>query len=92
MPMANTNTEPTTDDSTDTDDQSPTTRTIPRARFEIYVDDADEWRWRFEHRNGNVLADSAEGYASRTAALDGIDAVRALSSTADIEGRAGGGR
>lgn len=34
------------------------------ARFEVYVDEADEHRWRLVHDNGNVLADSGEGYAT----------------------------
>lgn len=30
--------------------------------FETYQDDAGEYRWRLRHSNGNVLADSGEGY------------------------------
>lgn len=44
--------------------------------FEVYEDDGGEWRWRLRHRNGNILADSGEGYASRSAAEDGIDSVK----------------
>ncbi|GAB3690767.1 hypothetical protein GCM10028857_27480 [Salinarchaeum chitinilyticum] len=46
------------------------------AAFELYADAADEWRWRLRHRNGRVLADSGEGYASRRNARDGIESVR----------------
>ncbi|SDQ24725.1 amphi-Trp domain-containing protein [Natronobacterium texcoconense] len=35
------------------------------SRFEVYQDRADEWRWRLVHWNGNIVADSGEGYASR---------------------------
>jgi len=59
-------------------------RTDFRAVFEVYRDDGDEWRWRLVHRNGNIVADSAEGYSSRTAAVDGLDAVRALAATAHL--------
>lgn len=29
-----------------------------------YVDDAGEHRWRLIHVNGNIVADSAEGYVN----------------------------
>ena len=32
---------------------------------QAYRDSNDEWRFRIKHRNGNVLADSGEGYANR---------------------------
>ena len=56
-----------------------------RATFEVYQDDSDEWRWRLRHRNGNIVADSAEGYSSRSAAIDGLYAVRPDTPTAHIE-------
>ncbi|AGN01335.1 hypothetical protein L593_06940 [Salinarchaeum sp. Harcht-Bsk1] len=46
------------------------------AAFELYADAADEWRWRLRHRNGRILADSGEGYASRRNAKDGVESVR----------------
>jgi uncharacterized protein YegP (UPF0339 family) len=55
-----------------------------RAVFEVYRDGRDEWRWRMRHRNGNIVADSAEGYSSRAAAVDGLDTVRALAPTAHL--------
>ena len=62
-----------------------------RAAFRVYEDDGGEGRWRLRHWNGNIVADSAEGYSSQTAARDGLDAVRALAPTArlDVEGRDG---
>lgn len=53
------------------------------AGFELYVDSSDEWRWRLRHRNGRILADSGEGYASRSNARDGIDRVRDVASDED---------
>ncbi|ELZ44207.1 hypothetical protein C464_15280 [Halorubrum coriense DSM 10284] len=47
------------------------------AAFEIYEDAAEEWRWRLRHRNGNVLADSGEGYASRSNAVEAVTKVKA---------------
>ena len=32
------------------------------SRFEFYRDAQRKWRWRFRHKNGNVLADSGQGY------------------------------
>jgi hypothetical protein len=49
---------------------------MSKATFELYVDRAGEHRWLLVHDNGNVLADSGEGYASRQKARQGIDSVR----------------
>jgi uncharacterized protein YegP (UPF0339 family) len=46
------------------------------AAFELYEDDAGEWRWRLRRRNGDILADSGEGYASRSDAREGIESVK----------------
>ena len=45
------------------------------ARFELYRDRADEWRWRLVHDNGNIIADSGEGYARKAAARNGLESV-----------------
>ncbi|CAO4167610.1 YegP family protein [Methylorubrum populi] len=34
-------------------------------RFELYRDAGGEWRWRLRVQNGNVIADSGEGYVRR---------------------------
>ena len=47
-----------------------------KARFEQYEDSADEWRWRLVHRNGNIIADSSEGYASKQKSTQGLESVR----------------
>jgi uncharacterized protein YegP (UPF0339 family) len=49
---------------------------IDPTAFEVYRDAAEEWRWRLLHRNGEILADSGEGYAERTGAQDGLESVR----------------
>lgn len=36
---------------------------------EFYEDAAGEWRWRLVAGNGKIIADSAEGYASRSNAM-----------------------
>jgi len=47
-----------------------------KARFECYEDSADQYRWRLVHRNGNIIADSSEGYASAQKAKQGLESVR----------------
>ena len=42
-----------------------------------------EYRWRLRHRNGNVVADSGEGYSSRSAAEDAVNGVKRNASGAD---------
>ncbi len=56
---------------------------IGSAAFELYEDNGEEWRWRLRHRNGNVLADSGEGYSSRSGAEDGINSVKQNAPNAD---------
>lgn len=34
-------------------------------KFQIYQDAAGEWRWRAKARNGEIMADSAEGYTRK---------------------------
>lgn len=49
---------------------------IDPTAFEIYRDEAGEYRWRLVHRNGNILADSAEGYSRRQGARTAIDRIQ----------------
>lgn len=48
---------------------------MSQATFELYEDADDEWRWRLVHDNGNIIADSGEGYASRQKCLQGLRSV-----------------
>ena len=52
------------------------TLTESQARFELYEDDDNEWRWRLRHRNGNLIADSGEGYTRKHNAQKGMQSVR----------------
>jgi amphi-Trp domain-containing protein len=69
----------TDDGSTDTDDlaahagAADTTQSL--ARFEVFRDRADEWRWRLRHRNGNIIATSGEGYTRKHNAWKGLRSV-----------------
>jgi len=48
-----------------------------KATFELFEDAAGEWRWRLVHQNGNVIADSGEGYSRKAEAENGLRSVRA---------------
>lgn len=54
-----------------------------RATFVVYQDTAGEYRWRLVAGNGEIIADSAEGYDSKANAHRAIDTVRALVSGAE---------
>jgi len=49
---------------------------IGSAAFEVYEDRGAEWRWRLRHRNGEIIADSGEGYAERNKAVTAIERVK----------------
>jgi uncharacterized protein YegP (UPF0339 family) len=40
--------------------------------FELYKDDRNEWRWRYQASNTKIIADSGEGYKRRADAEHGI--------------------
>ncbi|WP_254528038.1 amphi-Trp domain-containing protein [Natrinema gelatinilyticum] len=71
-------------DAGETDRTSEAGRT---SRFEVYEDNAGEWRWRLVHWNGNIVADSGEGYVSRSNAERAARSVIRSASTATIERR-----
>ncbi len=56
---------------------------VGQAAFEIYEDAGGQYRWRLRHRNGNIVADSGEGYGSRSAAEDAVNSVKRNAPGAD---------
>ncbi|MFB6268772.1 MAG: HVO_2922 family protein [Halobacterium sp.] len=54
------------------------------ARFEVFQDKADEYRWRLRHRNGNVIATSGEGYTRKHNARKGLRSVMQNAPGADV--------
>ena len=50
-----------------------TTQTL--ARFEVFRDRGNKWRWQLRHRNGNVIATSGEGYTRKHNAQKGFRSV-----------------
>jgi uncharacterized protein YegP (UPF0339 family) len=55
------------------------------ATFELFEDRAGKYRWRLVHDNGNIIADSGEGYVSKQKARQGIQSVRENAPDADVE-------
>lgn len=55
--------------------------------FELYEDNAGEWRWRLVVPNGNIIADSGEGYTSKQGAKRGIESVKDNAADADVRVR-----
>ena len=42
-------------------------------KFQVYKDNAGKFRFHLYARNGEIIADSSEGYETKDAALNGID-------------------
>ena len=55
-----------------------------RATFEVFRDRAGEWRWRLVASNGNIIADSGEGYQSKQGVKRGIESVKKSAAEADV--------
>lgn len=56
-------------------------------QFEMYKDEAGEYRWRFRAANGKIIADSAEGYKDRRSCRHGMDLLRQGAADAPVEDR-----
>ena len=54
-------------------------------KFYVYKDTRGEWRWRLKAANGNIVADSGEGYSSKQACLNGIDLVNGTTNIPIVE-------
>jgi uncharacterized protein YegP (UPF0339 family) len=55
------------------------------ATFEVFQDNAGEWRWRLVATNGNIIADSGEGYRSKQGVKRGIESVKRSAAEADVQ-------
>jgi uncharacterized protein YegP (UPF0339 family) len=56
----------------------------PMATFELYKDNAGEFRWRFVSTNGRIIATSSEGYKAKADCQNGIDLVKRESEAAKV--------
>lgn len=50
------------------------------SHFEVYPDQEGDWRWRLRASNGEIVADSAEGYEERIEAYHAIGRLVAILS------------
>jgi len=55
------------------------------AKFETYKDKTGEFRWRLTHTNGQIIANSGEGYTTKANANRGINSVKENAPTATVE-------
>jgi amphi-Trp domain-containing protein len=55
-----------------------------KATFQVYEDSAGKHRWRLRHDNGNIIADSGEGYASKQKAEQGLESVKRNAAGAHV--------
>ena len=58
------------------------------AKFETYKDKSGEYRWKLVHTNGQIIANSGEGYKAKANALNGIKSVQENASGAIVEDQA----
>ena len=54
-------------------------------KFQIYQDRKGEYRWRLRARNGEIIADSNEGYSRKASCKHGIDLVKQQAASAVVE-------
>ena len=56
---------------------------VKHPKFEMYLDNAGEYRFRLKARNGEVIATS-EGYKAKAGCLNGIESVKKNAPEAEI--------
>lgn len=57
---------------------------MSKATFELYEGTDGKHRWRLVHDNGNIIADSGEGYATEQKARQGLQSVKENAPDADV--------
>jgi uncharacterized protein YegP (UPF0339 family) len=55
------------------------------AKFEMYQDKSGEFRWRLIHPNGQIIANSGQGYTTKVNAAGGIKSVVKNAPDAPVE-------
>ena len=55
------------------------------ATFELYKRKDGEFSWRLKSSNGQIIAAAGEGFSSKAAAQNGIDAVKKGAADAKVE-------
>jgi uncharacterized protein YegP (UPF0339 family) len=57
---------------------------LPCPKWEIYIDKANEYRFRLYAINGQCVCHSSHGYASKSGCKGGIDSIRKFASEARV--------
>jgi uncharacterized protein YegP (UPF0339 family) len=52
--------------------------------FEVYADRANKYRWRLVAQNGEIVADSGEGYGSESDAREAVSRVQSAAADARV--------
>ena len=55
------------------------------ATFELYTGRDEKYYWRLRHENGNIIADSGQGYSTKANAENGIESVKENAPDAPID-------
>ena len=55
------------------------------AKFQVYKDEAGEYRWRLRADNNEPIATSGEGYKEKSSCLVGVELVKKLAPAATVE-------
>jgi uncharacterized protein YegP (UPF0339 family) len=50
----------------------------------IYEDDAGKWRWTFVAANGEIMADSGQGYGTHGGCVSAAHRIQELMSVPDV--------
>ena len=54
-------------------------------KFQLFKDRKGEYRWRLRARNGQIIADSNEGYSTKASCKHGIELVKQQAASAEVE-------
>ena len=54
------------------------------SQFQVYKDNAGEFRWRLLAENGKIVASASEGYSAKVDCLNGIDIVRRMRGNTEV--------
>ena len=57
---------------------------VTNPKFEVYTDEAGEFRFRLKAKNGEIIA-VGEGYKTKASCLNGIDSIRRNAPEASVE-------
>ncbi len=54
------------------------------SQFQVFKDNAGEWRWRLLAENSKIIAVSSESYVAKADAVHGIDIVRRMGGRTEV--------